>query len=76
MTDFGDLNKLVQFAREQAVSVTIEYWESDDTMSLTVSSAAPAEEYYEKRTMGVDAFIQHWRERMERQRAARSGPAE
>lgn len=71
MTDFGDLNKLVQFAREQAVSVTIEYWESDDTMSLTVSSAAPTEEYHEKRTMGVDAFIRHWHEHMERQRAAR-----
>jgi hypothetical protein len=64
MSNFGDLNKLIQFAREQAVSVTIEYWESDDTMSLRVSSAAPAEEYYEKRAMDVDSFIRHWYERL------------
>jgi hypothetical protein len=72
MRDFGDLNKLVAFARRNGVSIQINYWESDDTMSVEVSSAASTEEYSEKRILNVDSFIHHWQEFM----AVRSGSEE
>lgn len=60
--DFGNLNIFLSFARRNAVSVRIEYWESDDTMSVEVISASKDEEYGEKRILDADSFIEHWRE--------------
>ena len=64
MSKFGDLNELLTFAKQNGVSVQIEYWESDDTMSVSVISAAPDEEYGEKRILNVGAFMDNWREYM------------
>lgn len=60
MTKFGDLNTLIDFAKRNAVSVQINYWESDDTMSLKVISAAPTECFSQKRILGIDQFITNW----------------
>lgn len=63
MRDFGNLNKLVQFCREIACSVEITYWEASDELEIRVISSADSENYYEKRIVNVDTFIQNWRNR-------------
>ena len=60
MKDFGDIRELINFARRNGVAIHIHYWEADDTMSVEVTSAAPAEEYGEKRIVNVDQFIYNW----------------
>lgn len=55
-----DLNKLIEFARNQAVSFTVTYEESGDVCEITINSAAKAECYYEKRVYNIDEFIKRW----------------
>jgi hypothetical protein len=59
--DFGDLNKLVKFARDNAVSVSINYSEAGDEMEIEVISASKDECYIEKRIIDVDWFIDKWK---------------
>jgi hypothetical protein len=57
-----DLNNLIQFARENAVSFTVSYWESSDELEVQIHSAAKAEEFYIKRVVSIDHFIERWKE--------------
>lgn len=56
---------LIDWAKDQGISIRIEYWESDNTMSVETISASPIECYYEKRITAANDFIQHWNERLE-----------
>lgn len=67
MRDFGNLKKLLEFARENAVSVRIEYSEIDDNMLVEVLSSAPIECYCEKRILNIDNFIKNWKRHIQLQ---------
>jgi hypothetical protein len=58
-----DLNKLVEWAKEKQFSLYINFWESDGTYEIEVSSNAPSENYYEKRAISAELFMEHWEER-------------
>lgn len=58
--DFGDLNRLIKFARENGVSLDITYLESGDELSVEVFSASKEEGFYIKKVIDVDWFIEKW----------------
>jgi hypothetical protein len=55
-----NLNKLIDFAKKQAISISINYWEASDTYEIETISAAPSENFYMKRCYDVDYFIESW----------------
>lgn len=55
-----DLNLLINFAQENAVSFTASYWEASDELELQIHSAAKAEEFYMKRVPSIEYFIEAW----------------
>lgn len=65
MRDFGDLNKLIELARYQGVSVELSYSESSDEMSVEIISAAEGEKYYQKRILDVNRFIEQWEKHLD-----------
>lgn len=60
----AEISKLLAFAREHALNLDTHYAECDDTLSVDVWSAAPAEEYGEKRLSTADSFIASWHEHL------------
>lgn len=60
MSERYDLNKLLEFARQQGVSFVVDYCEPSDEMSIEIQSAAKAECYYQKRIACVEIFISNW----------------
>lgn len=62
MKDFGDLDKLIDLAKEEGVSFYIGYIEACDELSIEISSAAKAECFQMKRVINVDHFIKSYRE--------------
>jgi hypothetical protein len=58
--NFGDLNKLIEWAREKSVSVTMYYCDVDDSMGVEVFSEKSAEDFYQKNIKSVDEFIKAW----------------
>lgn len=64
MSTFGDLNLLIDFAKKQGVSLRIDFWESDGSISVEAFSAAPAEDYGQKRIINVETFINNWKKHM------------
>ena len=63
-----DLNRILAFAREQGVSVMINFWESDGSLEVEVLSCAPVECFYQKRVATVEHFIESWHEHVESNR--------
>lgn len=64
MRNFGDLNKLIDFGRKHGVSVEINYWENDDSLSITIDSAVESKCYSQKRIIDIDTFISSWEDRL------------
>ena len=64
MRSFGDLNKLITYCRNLGVSCVIDYSEASDEMALQIISAAKGEEFYVKRIIDVDWFIEEHKNHM------------
>jgi hypothetical protein len=62
-----DLNKLLAFAKQNGVSISIYYWESSNELEIEVTSAAQSERFYMKRVPTVDYFIEKWNEHVSKQ---------
>lgn len=60
-TGFQEFHK---WAKENALSYTVSYWEASDNFEIEIHSAAEAERYYEKRVYDFQEFIRHWRKHM------------
>ena len=53
------LCKLYDWSLDHSVSFTISYWESNDSMTLEIHSAAEQERFYAKRMpMNFDYFVE------------------
>lgn len=59
-----DLNKLLEFAKEQGVSFIATYSESSDELEVEIISAAERERISMKRVPSVDYLIEKWKERI------------
>ncbi len=68
--NFGDLNVLIEWARQKGISVSVSYWESGDELSIETVSAAPAECYSEKRVVDIGTFMWHWEENLKTKQLA------
>jgi hypothetical protein len=55
-----DLNKLLDFARQNTLSIQVNYSECEDSLEIETISAAPSECYYIKRCSDVEYFIECW----------------
>ena len=64
MRDFGDLNKLIELARNNSINVLIFYGEASDEMGIEISSHAPNECFEQKIIISVEDFIQKWKEKV------------
>jgi len=60
-----NLNKLYDFARQNAVSFSLYYSEASDELELQIHSVAKAEEFYMKRVPSIDYFIEKWFEHVQ-----------
>lgn len=56
-----DLNRLVEFAKENAVSFTAFYQEGGNELSIEIHGGK-TENFYQKRVISIEHFIECWKE--------------
>lgn len=60
-----DLNKLRDWASDHGISISITYWDGDDTYEIETYSASDDECFKLKRCYDPDFFIKLWTENLQ-----------
>lgn len=55
-----NVNRLIEFAKQNAISIHIHFWEASGEFEIETTSAAPAECFYMKRCHDEEYFIKAW----------------
>lgn len=59
-----DIIKLIDFAKNNGISIQINFWESSGEYEIQTFSPASSECFYKKRCSSADLFIQAWKDNL------------
>ena len=67
MRNFGNgFDKLLEYARENALGFILNYSESEDNFTIEIYSPAKIEEYAEKRVYNIEDFIENHKDHVKK----------